>query len=293
MRTSAKLAAFGLTMGAVFVAAMGVGAAVGPVSSAGGGGAAGAHDGMAEMDAGSLPRGLAASAEGYTMMPATTVLPAGEPTAFAFRILGPDGNPLTRYMSEHERELHFIVVRRDLTGYQHLHPTRAPDGTWSLSLRVVEAGTYKAFADFQPEGASMPVTLGIDLSVAGDFRPVVGAGSTSRVLVDGYTVTMAGTLAGGRSADVVLTVSKDGTPVTDLEPYLGAFGHLVALRSSDLAYLHVHPDGEPGDGRTAPGPKVAFHAEVPTVGTYGLFFDFKVGGVVRTAQFTAIAEEAP
>lgn len=42
--------------------------------------------------------------------------------------------------------------------------------------------------------------------------------------------------------------------VTDLKPYVGAFGHLVALRAGDLAYLHVHPDGAPGDGRTAPGP---------------------------------------
>jgi len=88
-------------------------------------------------------------------------------------------------------------------------------------------------------------------------------------------------------------VTKDGRPVTDLQPYLGAFGHLVALRSTDLAYLHVHPEGAPGDGRTPPGPEVAFHAEVPTAGTYGLYFDFQIDGVVRTAQFTAITEEAP
>ena len=70
---------------------------------------------------------------------------------------------------------------------------------------------------------------------------------------------------------------RDGEPVTDLEPYLGAYGHLVALRAGDLAYLHVHPEG----GR---GP-VAFRAEVPSEGAYHLFLDFKHDGVVRTAAF--------
>jgi hypothetical protein len=84
-------------------------------------------------------------------------------------------------------------------------------------------------------------------------------------------------------------VSKDGRPVTDLQPYLGAYGHLVALRDGDLAYLHVHPDGTPGDGRTAAGPEIVFHAEVPSAGSYRLYLDFQHAGVVRTAEFTAIA----
>jgi hypothetical protein len=75
-------------------------------------------------------------------------------------------------------------------------------------------------------------------------------------------------------------------PVTDLQPYLGAYGHLVALRSGDLAYLHVHPDGTPEDGSTRPGPDVVFYAAVPSAGTYHLYLDFKHQGVVRTAAFT-------
>ena len=49
--------------------------------------------------------------------------------------------------------------------------------------------------------------------------------------------------------------------MTDLQPYLAAYGHLVALRQGDLAYLHVHPDGEPGDGRTKAGPDIVFHTD--------------------------------
>jgi hypothetical protein len=91
---------------------------------------------------------------------------------------------------------------------------------------------------------------------------------------------------------VTLTVSRDGVPVTDLQPYLGAYGHLVALRDGDLAYLHVHPDGTPGDGRTAAGPQITFYAEVPSNGAYRLFLDFQHRGVVRTAEFTAVAGAA-
>jgi hypothetical protein len=88
---------------------------------------------------------------------------------------------------------------------------------------------------------------------------------------------------------VTLRVSRDGKAVTDLQPYLGAYGHLVALRDGDLAYLHVHPDGEPGDGRTAAGPDVTFYAEVPSGGAYRLYLDFQHAGKVHTAEFTAVA----
>lgn len=67
--------------------------------------------------------------------------------------------------------------------------------------------------------------------------------------------------------------------VTDLQPYLGAFGHLVAMRSGDLAYAHVHPD-DYVDG------VVDFDAELTSEGRYGLFFDFKHGDTVHTATFT-------
>ena len=81
-------------------------------------------------------------------------------------------------------------------------------------------------------------------------------------------------------------MSRGGVPVTDLQPYLGAYGHLVTLREGDLAYLHVHPGGEPGDGTTRPGPDVEFGAEVPSAGRYHLYLDFRHDGVVRTAPFT-------
>ena len=82
-------------------------------------------------------------------------------------------------------------------------------------------------------------------------------------------------------------MSRDGRPVTDLQPYLGAYGHLVALRDGDLAYLHVHPDGEPGDGDDRARPRRRLRARRrPSPARYRLFLDFQHGGVVRTAEFT-------
>ncbi|MFC7586474.1 hypothetical protein ACFQYP_24085 [Nonomuraea antimicrobica] len=232
------------------------------------------------------------SENGYTLNPLTTTIKPGEPADFRFTVSGPDGEPVTGYQVEHDKKLHFIVVSRDLESFLHLHPEMTPDGVWSVGLTLPEAGPYRAFADFTPTGGSA-LTLGADLAVAGDYRPEALPGETRTATVDDYTVTLDGDLTPGQSSRLTLKVSKDGEPVTDLQPYLGAYGHLVALRAGDLAYLHVHPDGEPGDGKTKAGPEVVFFAEVPSTGDYRLFLDFQHDGEVRTASFTLGAGERP
>lgn len=288
MTTPVKVGGYGLLLAAVFGAALAVGSAVGPVSAAGSGShkAEGASSMSAMTASMGTVQGLAVSAGGYTFAPASTMLPAGATTTFTFRILGPDRAPVTAYTLEHDKQLHFIVVRRDLTGYQHLHPTRADDGTWSVPLRLAEPGGYKAFADFQPAGAAMPMTLAVDLSAPGTFTPVPLPPPARTAQVDGYTVTLTGRPIAGRESDLTFAVVKNGQPVRNLQPYLAAYGHLVALRVGDLAYSHVHPDGEPGDGHTPAGPRITFHAVLPTAGAYRLFLDFKHGGTVHTAEFT-------
>ncbi|WP_103344238.1 hypothetical protein [Amycolatopsis sp. CA-126428] len=285
MNTTARLAAFGGALALLAAGGFAVGNTVGPVSAAtstgaGHGDMSGEHAGMAD-PADELPGGLASSKDGYTFAVAGAT---PEPGRFSFTITGPDGKPVTAFDVEHEKQLHLIVVRRDTSGFQHVHPEMAPDGTWSVPLTLPAAGSYRAFADFAPTGGKA-MTLGVDLSVAGNYRPATYA--TSRTAqVDGYTVRLDGGLTAGKTSPLTLTVSRGGIPVTDLQPYLAAYGHLVALREGDLAYLHVHPDGAPGDGKTPAGPQVKFAAEVPSAGTYRLFLDFRHGGVVRTAEFT-------
>jgi hypothetical protein len=174
-------------------------------------------------------------------------------------------------------------VRRDLSGFRHVHPTRSADGLWSVPLTLTDPGQYRVFADFQPADRAEGLTLGVDVPVAGAYRPTPLPAPSTTAEVDGYRVELTGTLAPGASSKLTLTVTKDGRPVTDLQPYLGAFGHLVALRDGDLAYLHVHPE------ESGPGPAITFHAEVPSAGAYRLYLDFQHGGTVRTAEFTALA----
>ena len=196
---------------------------------------------------------------------------------------------MTRYTRSHDKDLHLIVVRRDLSGFQHVHPALGADGTWTIPLAVPAAGEYRAFADFQPAGHPQGMTLGVDVAAPGDYQPVPLPAPTRTATVDGYTVRLDGDLTAGTDSKLTLSISNDGQPVTDLQPYLGAYGHLVALRDGDLAYLHVHPDGAPGDGRTPAGPQISFYADVPTTGTYRLYLDFQHAGQVRTAEFTAVA----
>jgi hypothetical protein len=179
-------------------------------------------------------------------------------------------------------------VRRDLTGYQHVHPQLAADGTWSIPLDLT-AGTWRLFADFDPAGDGAALVLGADVAVAGDQVPQPLPEPSTTAEVDGYTITLDGQLVPGQESQLTLSVSRNGQPVTDLQPYLAAYGHLVALRDGDLAYLHVHPAGQPGDGTTAPGPDITFYATAPSAGDYRLFLDFQHGDVVRTAEFTVSA----
>ncbi|WP_431948983.1 hypothetical protein [Actinacidiphila sp. bgisy167] len=314
MNTGTKITAFAAVLAASFGISYGVGAALDPVRTSAAGATAPAteqaHDtagtghasnaadapGTAETATGSSASaahpagGLATSEAGYTLDLLTPRVDSGHPVPLRFLIRDSGGRPLTEYRRAHGKELHLILASRDLTGYRHLHPVRAADGTWSTTVGLPHAGDYRVFADFTPDAeGGRNLTLGTDLSVAGDHRPTGPMPASRTATVDGYTVTLDGDLRAGAEQELRLTVTRDGREVTDLQPYLGAYGHLVALRAGDVAYLHVHPGGAPGDGRTAPGPDVSFRTTAPSAGTYRLFFDFRHNGAVRTAAFTVTA----
>ncbi len=307
MNTATRVGAFGAGLAVVFGAAFGVGQwaeprmprAPVPTHAESGGhggaeetGAEGGHgdshgDGAAEAAA-LLPGGLQVAEQGYRLVLDHPTTAAGRDRKVSFRILFADAEPLRAYTTTHDKDLHLIAVRRDLAGFQHVHPTLDADGTWSTTLDLTP-GTWRVFADFDPAGEATAMTLGTDLFVPGPLAPQPLPEPARTAEVDGYTVTLDGDLTPGADSRLTLSVSRDGTPVTDLQPYLAAYGHLVALRQGDLAYLHVHPDGEPGDGHTEPGPAIVFHTTAPSAGTYRLYLDFKHGGVVRTAEFTVVA----
>jgi hypothetical protein len=228
-------------------------------------------------------RGLSVSDGGMTLALRQTELVRGQRSTLRFQIVDDAGAPVRDFEVEHEKRMHLIVVRRDFTGFQHLHPAMRADGTWMASLTVDEPGSYRAYADFERSGTNH--TLAADFGVDGpvNWQALPAANPTART-ESGYDVRLdADSVRAGREAELRFTVTRNGRPVT-VEPYLGARGHLVALRQGDGAYLHVHPL----DKQVAGSGPVQFASEFPTAGRYRLFLQFQVGERVHTAAFTQI-----
>lgn len=304
MNAGARLAVYGLGLVVAFGAAFGLAGVVVPASvvsdwteGAEMNGHEGEHD---PSEANAAPsasvaadelKGLTLGLNGYVLSQVEGPAGVGEPGELTFQIQDAVGTPVTEYTTAHDKDLHLIVARSDGSQFRHVHPVLdASTGTWSVPWKWAAAGTYRVFADFTPAGADATgLTLTHTLQVAGEFTPV--APQPTRVSeVDGFTVTLDGDLATGSASELTLSVERDGAPITTLEPYLGAFGHLVALREGDLAYLHVHAEGEEPEAGQVSGPDIGFFAEAPTAGRYLLYLDFQVDGQVHTAEFVIDAD---
>jgi len=254
----------------------------------------GGHDAMTSSNAATSLRGLSLAADGMVLSPVSAPDRAGAAGTLSYRILDADGRPVVRFARSHEKDMHLVVVRSDGSRFEHVHPTLdTATGTWSIPWTWGAGGTYRVFADFVPATAEAPsITLTRTIDVAGALNPEPATSVSRTTRVDGFDVSIEGDLVAGRMAELDITVEREGRPVTGLQPYLGAFGHLVALREGDLGFLHVHAEGdEPRAGDTA-GPTISFMAQAPTAGRYLLYLDFQVDGQVRTAPFVLDAADA-
>lgn len=298
MRTPAKLSLYGgalvLVFGSTVVLGNATGSPVGAIEASHAGGHPSAVASEASTPESEVaaeikqPGGLMTSERGYTLNLAADVMEAGEGKMLEFQVTNADGSPLMSYKKAHDKDLHLIAVRRDASGFQHVHPSLDTNGNWSVPLDLT-AGTWRIFADFVPaegQATGENIILGTDLAVPGNYEPTSLPAPSTTSETNGYAIELDGEFVPGQESELKLSVTQDGRPVDDLEPYLGAFGHLVALRDGDLAYLHVHPAGTPGDGTTPSGPTVSFFTTAPSSGAYRLFFDFKHEGKVQTAEFT-------
>ncbi|MEV6517038.1 hypothetical protein AB0M37_14765 [Micromonospora chalcea] len=242
------------------------------------------HDGATvTQGGGDGAAGLSVTSAGYTLVPSNAELTAGRSGELRFQIRDDKRRAVTRFAVVHDKPMHVIVVRRDLSGYLHLHPTMAADGTWSVPLGPLDPGAWRMYADFTAvadDGGQVAVVLGADLAAPGAYRPRPLPAAATSATVDGFTAAYTGTPEVGRSVPLRFRITGADGVTAPLEPYLGAYGHLVALREGDLGYLHVHP--EP----VRDGDEVTFWLTAPGPGNYRMFLDFQVGGVVRTAEFT-------
>jgi hypothetical protein len=293
--TTSRLAAFAAGLALTGGAAAGVGAATGArppfqdclkVAAADAGFGAdpmggSSHGGEPMIEAVPGSDGLRAELAGLRLAAAPQPLPAGATTTWRFRIVGCDGEAVRDFEPENGKLLHLIVVRSDLTGYQHLHPTLGRDGTWSVRVAAPRPGRYRAIADFVIDGRKY--VLGTTLTSPGTATDELLPTPSLRASVDGYDVELQrpARLEAGAEAQLTFRITRDGRPVRGLERYLGSYGHLVALHVPELAYSHVHPVGaDRGEGA------ITFDTELGERGAYRLFLQFQTGGRVHTVAFT-------
>jgi hypothetical protein len=241
--------------------------------------------------------GISDSSQGYTFDSAMAVLPPDQ--EYQFRILGPNGSPQRSFLWDQTRLLHLLAVRADFTDFVHVHPTLAPDGTWTVHMPLNAPGPYQVYADFllkDAQGLPHHLVLRRPLTVPGEYQlsPVLPAPSMTGE-GDGYKITF---LREPKAWTVMLLPARvtrdDGTAVTNLEPYLAVFAHFSAFKQSNNLYGHAHPLEYAGGGREGwppltnlrGGPVLTFHAEFPGAGDYRAFVEFQVAGQYHVAALT-------
>lgn len=248
--TATRLAAFGLVVAGGFGTAYGIGnkLADDPESRPH------THTGQS-----AVPTPAAFSVDGYTLVTEATQ-PSG---SLALHVNGPDSKPVTTFVEAHGSKLHVVLVRPDLSGFQHVHPTIDSAGTFIVPIE--QPGKWHVIIDTQPASAAAPVVLATNVDDEVPVDEVALPEPADVVKVDDLTITRQG---------VNFTLSS----MEGLEPFLGQQAHLIAIRQGDLAYTHIHP-GLGMDGM------FMFGGTLPT-GTYRLFLQFGYHGEVRTVGFT-------
>ncbi len=240
---------------------------------------------------------------------------AGQKTKLRFRIFHPGtGEPIKKFEVVHERQYHLFVIRQDMEYFEHIHPEQQPDGTWSIDVTLPRPGYYKILSDFLPNGGSAQfiarplVTAGYAGDLASDGAHLVPDTVFTKT-IDDLTVTAAydpPAFVTGLYGHMnfFLTDSRTGRPVTDLQPYLGAFGHTLIMSEDMVHYVHSHPidilaagndDGTPTQFMIPPdadpeklrgGPEVTFEGLMPKPGMYRAWTQFRRNGRIYTVAFT-------
>ncbi len=210
--------------------------------------------------------------------------------------------PVMEFNTLQDQRLHLIVVSQDLADFDHLHPEQRADGSWTTTYPLRRPGLYRAFVKFSPFGG-LPQVMGGSFATAGftgDFASSIARLEPDRSFVrtvGDTTVTMSAlpSISGGVTAKLLYEMSAGGRPVTDLEPYDAAFGHVVVLSEDALDFLRAEPmEGVPADDIDPHGgPALRFNVTFPRAGRYRTWFQFKRAGVAWTVPFTVQATPMP
>lgn len=198
------------------------------------------------------------------------------------------GKAVEVFSAVHEKEMHLLAIKRDLSVFQHLHPDYLGKGRFQIRTTFPKAGRYKLYADFLPEGANQQL-VSHELVVTGqESNEVVNADKVLKKNVDDLDIELI--LPEARVDEqikLIFTLSDQaGDPVTELEPYLGSAGHVVIVSEDMNEFLHVHPADE-----NTKGPKVEYMTSFPRKGLYKIWGQFKYKGKLYTVPFIIEVQE--
>jgi len=225
---------------------------------------------------------------------------AGSRVRLELLVRDPDSKqPVRDFAVVHDKRFHLFVISQDLEDFAHIHPEQDDDGVWTIEHTLSRPGYYRVYSDFFPIGGT-PQVLARTLATAahnGDLSPAIPRLTPDTNLVknaDGTTVQLSvlpPTIIAGRTVKLQYQLSENGKPVTDLEPYLAAWGHTLVLSEDALEYVHGHPiEYLPLDATDVKGgPTITFDATFPKPGRYRLWTQFKRRGTVSTTSFTVEA----
>jgi Cu+-exporting ATPase len=229
----------------------------------------------------------------------------GTETTLRFNVTdAADGDPVNPVLA-HEKEMHLIVVSRDLGYFAHVHPERTGQvGEYQVKHTFPQAGDYILYDEFELAGKGDEYHR-FDLKVGGGGSPAAQLTEdlTPKPIGD-YTVSISprGEVKAGAVASFVVAIEHDGQPVTDLEPYLGAASHVVVLDESAGRFAHVHavagniPPGDHMEDMAEPpaqfGPELSFSHEFGEPGLYKVWSQFSHNGQVQTVSWVVAARSS-
>ncbi len=242
------------------------------------------HD-MSQEKSHEMPGGHMGGPADSMLMVATepAVVKAGESVKLKLMIHDAAGAMIRDFETVHEKKLHLIIVRDGLDQFAHIHPEIDPAGNITGTHTFPTAGKYRLYADHKPAGGK-PATPIAEVTVAGTApaKPELVANTPGRIKAEPLQADIAigkGKMAGATLITFTLSDAA-GKPIGDLQPYLGAMGHLVVLSSDGMQYVHSHPTEEKSAGGV-----VAFEAHFPAPGIYKGWGQFQRAGKVHDVPF--------
>ncbi len=209
---------------------------------------------------------------------------SNEETSITIQIQTEDGKAIEEFDINHEKKLHLIVVSKDLSYFNHIHPEYKGNGKFEIATSFPSGGDFKLIADYIPTGGTATTQFEW-VKVGGpavDPTPVTPSKERS-VVVDGVEVTLESDHPEAGKDFILnfkLADAQSKEPITDLQPYLGAVGHVVIVSNDVEQYLHVHPMEE-----KATGPDAKFMTKFPNSGIYKIWGQFQRNGKTFISPF--------